>query len=94
MKIVVSVHGIGNQSICDTIRRVAMQHGKLHSPVRPEEPLGYFNLAGGGAEALHRISPCPNHYIRAIGVAEVCWADLPRELARRGDTMDESRAWA
>lgn len=94
MKIVVAVHGIGNQSICDTIRRVATQYGKLYSPVRPEEPLGYFNLAGGGAVALHRIPACPNHNIPAIGVAEVYWADLPRNLARRGDTMDESRAWA
>lgn len=54
----------------------------------------YFNLAGGGAVALHRIPACPNHHIPAIGVAEVYWADLPRDLARRGDTMDESRAWA
>ncbi|HKR46347.1 MAG TPA: hypothetical protein VJU59_42930 [Paraburkholderia sp.] len=62
--------------------------------MRPEEPLGYFNIAGGGAVALHRIPACPNHHIPAIGVAEVYWADLPRDLARRGDTMDESRAWA
>lgn len=94
MKIVIAIHGIGDQRICETIRRVTTQYGKLCEPIRPEQPLGFFNLADGGATALSSVEGCPMRNLPPIGVAEVYWADLPRDLAKRDDTMDESRAWA
>ncbi|MEX3693871.1 MFS transporter [Paraburkholderia sp. BR14263] len=93
MKIVVAIHGVGNQRICETIRRVASQYGNFCEPGRPVEPLGFFNLAGGIGVALTLVDGDVARQLPPIGVAEVYWADLPRTLARRGDTMDESRAW-
>jgi hypothetical protein len=45
-KIVVAIHGIGNQRRCGTVRSVATQFGNLRTPPLAVKPLGFFNLGG------------------------------------------------
>jgi len=68
---------------------VATILGRLIAPDEAVQPLGHFNLGGVVTDI-----PSTTHQYPNIGVAEVYWADLPRNLALQGDTLDESKAWA
>jgi len=92
-RFVVAIHGIGNQRRCETIRSAANQFADFINPGSPVQPLGHYNLGGDGHVVVSRVAGLPSMG-GDIGVAEVYWADVPRDLARRGDTLDESKAWA
>jgi hypothetical protein len=91
-RFVVAIHGIGNQRRCETIRSAANQFADFINPGSPVQPLGHYNLGGDDRVVVSQVQGLDP--MGDIGVAEVYWADLPRGLAQRGDTLDESKAWA
>jgi hypothetical protein len=100
-KIVVAIHGIGNQLHSDTIRSVASQFGARYDPPLPVMPLGYFDIAGVGEVDVRQLDlPAGGPYTAeqrefysSLGFAEVYWADIPREVVKQDDTLEESKAW-
>ena len=103
-KIVVAIHGVGDQSHAETIRSVASQFGARVHPPLPLMPLGYFSIAGGAKVKVSGLDlpsckPGDPDYAQvqelgAIGFAEVYWADIPRGAVKAGDTIEETKAWA
>ncbi|MDR5782145.1 MFS transporter [Caballeronia sp. LZ065] len=100
-KIVVAIHGIGNQLHSDTVRSVASQFGARYDPPLPVMPLGYFDIAGVGEVDVRQLdlppvgpyTPAQREFYSALGFAEVYWADIPREVVKQDDTLEESKAW-
>ncbi|SAL26108.1 hypothetical protein AWB74_01107 [Caballeronia arvi] len=100
-KIVVAIHGIGNQLHSDTVRSVASQFGARYDPPLPVMPLGYFDIAGVGEVDVRQLdlppggpyTPEQREFYSALGFAEVYWADIPREVVKQDDTLEESKAW-
>ncbi|SAK44505.1 hypothetical protein AWB82_00656 [Caballeronia glebae] len=100
-KIVVAIHGIGNQLHSDTVRSVASQFGARYEPPLPVMPLGYFDIAGVGEVDVRQLDLPPGgpytaaqrDFYSALGFAEVYWADIPREVVKQDDTLEESKAW-
>ncbi|SPB13879.1 hypothetical protein NOV72_01144 [Caballeronia novacaledonica] len=100
-KIVVAIHGIGNQLHSDTVRSVASQFGARYDPPLPVMPLGYFDIAGVGEVDVRQLDLPPGgpytaeqrDFYSALGFAEVYWADIPREVVKQDDTLEESKAW-
>lgn len=101
--IFIAVHGIGEQNRNSTVQAVATQLaratvlGKYWSrpPVAPQ-PLGYFQ---GSDHSAGLVSPIATAAATgespvAIGLAEVYWADIPREVVEEGRTLEETKAWA
>lgn len=91
-KIVVAIHGIGQQHRSETIRSVARRFGDSCKPAIPLLPLGYFNIAGGSDVRWSQLET-DDQDLSAIGFAEVFWADIPIELVRSNDTLEETKAW-
>jgi uncharacterized protein involved in cysteine biosynthesis len=100
-KIVVAIHGIGNQLHSDTVRSVASQFGARYDPPLPVMPLGYFDIAGVGEVDVRQLdlpqggpyTAEQRDFYSALGFAEVYWADIPREVVKQDDTLEESKAW-
>jgi len=100
-KIVIAIHGIGNQTRSGTVRSVATRFGTRDDgrsrngdvPKVPLMPLGYFYTDEKGAVRVSRLDVKEDHELHKIGFAEVYWADIPREVVRREDTLEESKAW-
>ncbi|MDR5827623.1 MFS transporter [Caballeronia sp. LP006] len=100
-KIVVAIHGIGNQLHSDTVRSVASQFGARYDPPLPVMPLGYFDIAGVGEVDVRQLdlpqggpyTAEQREFYSALGFAEVYWADIPREVVKQDDTLEESKAW-
>ncbi|MDB5958380.1 MFS transporter [Ramlibacter sp.] len=103
-KIVVAIHGVGDQSHAETIRSVASQFGSRVHPPLPLMPLGYFSVDGGAKVKVSGLDLPPSRAqdadcaqlqeLAAIGFAEVYWADIPRGAVKAGDTIEETKAWA
>ncbi len=95
-KIVIAVHGIGNQFQFETVRSVA--HGFCRFFGAPAAiPLGRFHpLADPAPQAFFPTFPpdpaFPCH--QRIGFAEIYWADIPREVVRSGFILEGAQAWA
>ncbi|MDR5740451.1 MULTISPECIES: MFS transporter [unclassified Caballeronia] len=100
-KIVVAIHGIGNQLHSDTVRSVASQFGSRYDPPLPVMPLGYFDIAGVGEVDVRQLdlpeggpyTAEQRAFYSTLGFAEVYWADIPREVVKQDDTLEESKAW-
>ena len=92
-KIVIAIHGIGSQRRSDTIRAVARRFGSRSDPPLPVMPLGFFQLGKAGEVHLSRLETCSGDPLARIGFAEVFWADIPRHVVERGDTLEETKAW-
>jgi hypothetical protein len=93
-KIVIAIHGIGSQRRSDTIRAVAKRFGSRSKPALPVMPLGFFQLGKTGEVHLSRLETSFDDPLARIGFAEVFWADIPREVVKTGDTLEETKAWA
>ena len=97
-KIIVAVHGIGEQTAYETAQSVAFRVFG-HYDVPPALPLGRFHRAAPAVrnvktpgvvmlgDAMH---PAPGH----LGFAEMYWADVPRQLVKDGYTLEEAKRWA
>ena len=92
-KIVVAIHGIGSQLRSDTIRSVARRFGDRSSPPLPVMPLGYFNIGSTASVRVSRLDADPNDPLARIGFAEIFWADIPEQVVKANDTLEETRAW-
>lgn len=90
-KIFVGVHGIGDQTECETIQTIiervtAYQGAALHVP------LGKIS----SASIAHGVYECPDQADlgKTIGFAEVYWADIPRKMVTQGYMLEETTRWA
>jgi hypothetical protein len=93
-KIIVAIHGIGDQYRFATARSVINIFGRCFDQA-VAVPLGSFYGVDGTVQTF-RLSAPPeiNPAIADIGFVEVYWADIPRRVQRRGYTIEETKAWA
>jgi hypothetical protein len=99
-KILVAVHGIGDQAVYETIQSVLNRVcGYLPRP--GGIPLGAFHLPVGSPSVY--MPPAPQNAPPAaqnvppaveIGFAEVHWADITRKPEEEGFILEEPRKWA
>lgn len=92
-KIVIAIHGIGSQRRSDTIRSVARRFGDEEQPPVPLLPLGFFSLGKAGEVCVSRLDVGARSALARIGFAEVFWADIPREVVKADDTLEDTKAW-
>ena len=92
-KIVVAIHGIGSQLRSDTIRSVARRFGDRSCPPLPVMPLGFFNLSSSATVRVSRLDANPDDPLARIGFAEIYWADIPEQVVKANDTLEETKAW-
>lgn len=90
-RIFVGVHGIGDQTECETIQTIiervtAYQGSALHAP------LGKISsaLKANGVYLCPDLSAPGN----SIGFTEVYWADIPRKVVKQGYVLEETTRWA
>lgn len=93
-KLVIAIHGIGDQYRQATIQSVVTRFG-YHFDFPAAVPLGSFYATPGKISAFTLKSPpiAPPD-LAGIGFVEAYWADIPRRIQRRGYTIEESKAWA
>ena len=93
-KIVVAIHGIGDQYRNATVQSVVNIFGRCFTQA-VAVPLGGFYTADGKIKAFQLIPPphvAPQ--MEDIGFLEVYWANIPRRVQRRGHRIEETKAWA
>jgi hypothetical protein len=90
VKVIVAVHGIGDQHAYATIQSVVNQFcGYQGHP--GGVALGSFHT---GRAAFSFSPPYPEEWHGRFAFAEVYWADIPRALSGDRHTLEESRRWA
>ena len=90
-KILVAVHGIGNQSRFATAQAVASAFCRYYD--KPSAiPLGRFHTTP--PEPLMLDPDLDPGLADRIGFAEIYWADIPREVVDQADTLEGAQAWA
>jgi hypothetical protein len=93
-KILVAVHGIGDQIANATVQSVAFRLYEYYG-LPPAVPLGRFHRSANappGVELFEREHD-PKFPVR-LGLAEVYWADVPRGLVTTGFTLESAKLWA
>lgn len=91
-KIIVAVHGIGDQTRKETVLAVLKRFcARYDFPA--VVPLGAFYIKNNSPFVL-KGSPPRAGLVGEIGFAEVYWADVPRKVVDRGYTLQETKAWA
>ncbi len=93
-KIVVAIHGIGDQYRYATARSVINIFSHCFDQAAAV-PLGSFYGVDSVVQTF-RLKPPPEVKpgIADIGFVEIYWADIPRRVQRRGYTIEETKAWA
>lgn len=92
-KVVVAIHGIGNQTRSSTIRYVVRQFGDRRPKKLPLMPLGFFHIGPGVESVVSRLPVDPADPLVGIGFVEIFWADIPRAIVDKKDTLEETKAW-
>lgn len=93
-KIIVAVHGIGDQIANTTVQSVAFRVFDYYE-MPPAIPLGRFHRTKSAPAGVVLLTNPPDPKLPArIGFAEVYWADIPRELVTKGFTLEEAKQWA
>jgi hypothetical protein len=93
-KIIVAVHGIGDQIANATVQSVAFRVFDYYD-LPPAIPLGRFHVAKTAPPGVMLITSPPDPKLPAkVGFAEVYWADIPRELVEKKYTLEEAKRWA
>ena len=89
-KVIVAVHGIGDQYSYATIQSVVNQFcGYYNQPAAV--PLGNFH----GDQAAYSIpSPYPREPFERLAFAEVYWAAIARNVVNEKYTLEETKKWA
>lgn len=89
-KVIIAVHGVGDQYSFATIQSVVNQFCHFHG--QPAAiPLGHFHRGKGP----YSISPpLPKGPFDHLAFAEVYWAKVPREVVDDQHTMEEAKQWA
>jgi hypothetical protein len=92
-KLVLAVHGIGDQTRNSTILSTAAQFCH-HYGYRALLPLGGFHdTLQGNRPPFVITGPSSPGRLNTIGFAEIYWADLAREIETAGYTLQETKAW-
>jgi hypothetical protein len=93
-KIIVAIHGIGDQFQFATIQTVANRFCSYFQ-VPHGIPLGSFHAKQvGGTDTYLFEGSKYSDKLTNIGFAEVYWAPIPRKPAQDGHTLEESKKWA
>jgi hypothetical protein len=89
-KVIVAVHGVGDQYSFATLQSVINQFcGFYQQPAAM--PLGSFHT-GKSAFSIH--PPYPADPFERLAFAEVYWARIPRAVVDDKHTIEESKKWA
>jgi hypothetical protein len=89
-KVVVAVHGVGDQYSYETIQSVVAQFCRFYR--QPAAiPLGSFHTGHVGFSLR---PPYPADPFADLAFAEVYWAKIPRAVVNDKHTIEESRKWA
>jgi hypothetical protein len=93
-KIVVAIHGIGDQYQNATVQTVVSAFGRF-ARYPASMPLGFFHEPSGKVRAARlKGPPEPGKPLGSIGFVEVYWANIPREAQTSGYILEETKAWA
>lgn len=90
MKVIVAVHGIGDQIEFATIQQTAAQFCLYHKSTFAV-PLGNFH---NGLATFALPDPVDPKHLRELLFAEVYWAGIPREVVKDGYKLEDAQAWA
>src|SRR4051794_38124674 len=92
-KMIIAVHGIGDQFNNATVQTVAYRFCDFFE-VPKGVPLGSFYAKTVGTQhtALFQNKFYPEP-LRHLDFAEAYWAEVPREPAKEGHTIEESKKW-
>jgi hypothetical protein len=97
LKVMVAVHGIGEQLRAETVRSVATRLCADIEPALPILPLGYFNLAdpNEAQRAVNLFKPggLAGDVREHLYFAEVYWADMAHRIALANDTLEQAPSW-
>ena len=88
-KVIVAVHGVGDQYNFATIQAVVNQFCRFYGQPAAV-PLGRFH----GEPRFSISPPFPSGTFDHLGFAEVYWARIPREVVGDAHTIEESKQWA
>jgi hypothetical protein len=89
-KLIVAVHGVGDQYSFATIQSVVNQFCEFFG--QPAGiPLGNFHTGEPGFSVP---PPYPRDPFERLGFAEVYWAKIPRTIVDEKHTLEEAKKWA
>ena len=92
-KLVLAVHGIGDQTRNSTILSTASQFTH-HFGYRALLPLGgFYDTLQDGTPPFVVSGPSTPPGLAHMGFAEIYWADLARDLETAGYTLQETKEW-
>jgi hypothetical protein len=89
-KVIVAVHGVGDQYSFATIQAVVNQFCYFHGEPAAV-PLGRFHT---GQAPFSICPPFPPGIFDHLAFAEVYWARIPREVVDDEHTIEEAKKWA
>ena len=89
-KVIVAVHGVGEQHTFATIQAVANQFCSFYREPAAI-PLGSFHTTAGAYSVR---PPYSSDRLGQFAFAEVYWATIPRELVSERHTLEEAKKWA
>jgi hypothetical protein len=94
MKMIIAVHGIGDQIGYATAQSVVSQVGNYYD-IMASMPLGRFYATLGSGECrpapiVMSAPPDPAVFV-GLGFAEVYWAEVPRRIVREGHILEETK---
>jgi hypothetical protein len=94
-KVIVAVHGIGDQFSYATVQSAAYQFCNYYE-VPAAIPLGRFHshLQKIQENGAFFWGTPPDPPVKDLGFAEVYWAGIPREQVKLGYILEESKRWA
>ncbi|HZF09303.1 MAG TPA: hypothetical protein VFE33_10985 [Thermoanaerobaculia bacterium] len=87
-KVIVAVHGIGDQKRFATIQQVLGQFSRYHGQAAAV-PLGSFHSAE--SSGVFTTDELPE--LRGLGFAEVYWADVPRQVVKEEYVLEDVQPW-
>ena len=89
-KVIVAVHGVGDQHTFATIQAVVNQFCAFHNHPAGV-PLGQFHT---GSKTFSLPDPYPRDVFGRLAFAEVYWAKIPRTVVDDKYMLEESKKWA
>ena len=89
-KVIVAVHGVGDQHTYATIQSVVNQFCSFYQEPAAI-PLGSFH---NDQAAFSMQPPFPPEHFEHLAFAEVYWATIPREVVNSQYTLEEAKKWA
>jgi hypothetical protein len=88
-KLIVAVHGIGDQASYATLQAVFNQFCRFHG-----EPSGIPLGAFHNGQSTFSVDRHERQTLEALAFAEVYWAAIPRRVVAQKHTLEEAKRWA